>query len=42
MIAHFDAVVANSNRVLGAAGHMGMPVLASEQYPKYCPGSAAL
>ena len=35
MISHFDAVAANSARVLAAAAHMGMPIAATEQYPKY-------
>jgi len=33
-ISHFDAVVANSNRVLSAAKLMNVPALATEQYPK--------
>ncbi len=33
-IAHFDDVVANSNRVLRAADVMGVATLATEQYPK--------
>ena len=34
MIAHFDKIVFNSNRVLNAAKIMEMPVMATEQYPK--------
>lgn len=34
MISHFDAVVGNSARVLAAAAHMDLPVMATEQYPK--------
>ena len=34
MISHFDAVAANSARVLAAAAHMGLPIAATEQYPK--------
>ena len=34
MISHFEAVVGNSARVLAAAAHMELPVLATEQYPK--------
>ena len=34
MIAHFDKIVYNSNRVLNAAKIMEMPVVATEQYPK--------
>jgi len=34
MISYFDGVVSNSSRVLCAAKHMDIPVLATEQYPK--------
>ena len=34
MIAYFDQIVHNSNRVLGAAKIMDLPVFATEQYPK--------
>jgi len=34
MISYFDAVAANSARVLAAAAHMGLPIAATEQYPK--------
>ena len=33
-IAYFKEIVKNSNRVLGAAQVMEMPVFATEQYPK--------
>jgi len=33
-VAHFDAVVANSNRVLRASALMDVPAVATEQYPK--------
>ena len=33
-ISYFDQIVFNSNRVLHAAKIMGIPVMATEQYPK--------